>query len=182
MTGQWEAYLHRIQRGTAELAPFLKGIEDYVTEVVDKVGGVDPAAAAGPHLRPASAAERAAAQAVVAALRKGGKSTGRLHSELHPDGAMTRRAFEELLGAMARSGLVRLTDEVFEKDGKSIPYRKAHLANDTQPTEILMKADAAPAAPAVPPVRKAPAARKKTRATAGKRKRVRKPASGDVQA
>ena len=37
MTGQWEAYLHRIQRGTAQLAPFLKGIEDYVTEVVGKV-------------------------------------------------------------------------------------------------------------------------------------------------
>ncbi len=34
MTGQWEAYLKRIERGQAELVPFLKGIEDYVTEVV----------------------------------------------------------------------------------------------------------------------------------------------------
>jgi len=179
MTGQWEAYLHRIQRGTAQLAPFLKGIEDYVTEVVDKVGGVDPATAARQQLRPATEAERAAAMAVVAALRKGGKSTGRLHSELHPDGAMTRRAFEELLAAMARSGLVRLTDEVFEKDGKSIPYRRASLANDKEPAEILMKADPAPATPAAPTVRKAPAARKKTRAAAGKRKRIRKPESED---
>ena len=40
MTGQWEAYLHRIHRGTAQLAPFLKGIEDYVTEVVGKVAQV----------------------------------------------------------------------------------------------------------------------------------------------
>jgi DNA topoisomerase-3 len=177
MTGQWEAYLHRIQRGTAQLAPFLKGIEDYVTEVVDKVGGVDPAAAAGPRLRPAAEGERAAALAVVAALRKGGKSTGRLHNELHPDGAMTRRAFEDLLGAMARSGMVRLTDEVFEKDGKSIPYRKAYLVSDREPTEILMRADAA--APTAPMARKPPAARKKTRAAAGKRKRVRRPASED---
>src|ERR1035438_4584506 len=38
MTGQWEAYLHRIQRGTAQLVPFVKGIEDYVREVVGKVG------------------------------------------------------------------------------------------------------------------------------------------------
>src|ERR1035438_5911097 len=38
MTGQWEAYLHRIQRGTAQLAPFVKGIEDYVRLVVGKVG------------------------------------------------------------------------------------------------------------------------------------------------
>src|ERR1035437_3513607 len=28
MTGQWEAYLHRIERGTAKLDPFVKGIED----------------------------------------------------------------------------------------------------------------------------------------------------------
>src|SRR5205814_9390034 len=42
MTGQWEAFLHRIQRGSAQLGPFLKGIEDYVREVVGKVGQVSP--------------------------------------------------------------------------------------------------------------------------------------------
>ena len=39
MTGQWEAYLKRIQRGEAKLEPFLHGIEDYVRDVVGKVGG-----------------------------------------------------------------------------------------------------------------------------------------------
>jgi DNA topoisomerase-3 len=38
MTGQWEARLKAIERGQAELAPFLRGIEDYVREVVGKVG------------------------------------------------------------------------------------------------------------------------------------------------
>ena len=38
MTGQWEAYLKRIERGQAQLVPFIKGIEQYVTEVVGKVG------------------------------------------------------------------------------------------------------------------------------------------------
>ncbi|HXN46139.1 MAG TPA: DNA topoisomerase 3, partial [Bryobacteraceae bacterium] len=38
MTGQWEAYLKRIERGRAELGPFLQGIEEYVREVVGKVG------------------------------------------------------------------------------------------------------------------------------------------------
>jgi DNA topoisomerase-3 len=38
MTGQWEAYLKRIERGQAQLDPFLRGIEDYVREVVGKVG------------------------------------------------------------------------------------------------------------------------------------------------
>ena len=37
MTGQWEAYLKRIQRGEAKLEPFLAGIEDYVRQVVGKV-------------------------------------------------------------------------------------------------------------------------------------------------
>ena len=42
MTGQWEAYLKRIQRGEAQLGPFLKGIENYVTGVVGKVGQPTP--------------------------------------------------------------------------------------------------------------------------------------------
>ncbi len=45
MTGQWEAYLKRIQRGEAQLEPFLRGIEDYVRDVVGKVGR----AQAAPH-------------------------------------------------------------------------------------------------------------------------------------
>src|SRR5438445_5582420 len=40
MTGQWEAHLQRIHRGSAELDPFMKGIEEYVREVVGKVGAV----------------------------------------------------------------------------------------------------------------------------------------------
>ncbi|MDQ6701574.1 MAG: DNA topoisomerase 3 [Acidobacteriota bacterium] len=43
MTGQWEAYLKRIERGQAELPPFIKGIETYVSEVVGKVARQDAA-------------------------------------------------------------------------------------------------------------------------------------------
>ncbi len=43
MTGQWEAYLKRIQRGSAQLAPFLEGIEEYVRRVVGKVAETPPA-------------------------------------------------------------------------------------------------------------------------------------------
>ncbi len=38
MTGQWESQLKRIERGKGDLSPFLKSIEQYVTEVVGKVG------------------------------------------------------------------------------------------------------------------------------------------------
>ncbi len=65
MTGQWEAYLKRIERGQAQLAPFLKGIEEYVTEVVGKVGvpkPVPPAAvAAAPPPAPLRTASRVSA-------------------------------------------------------------------------------------------------------------------------
>jgi DNA topoisomerase-3 len=40
MTGQWEAYLTRIQRGRAQLEPFLGSIQDYVRDVVAKVVSV----------------------------------------------------------------------------------------------------------------------------------------------
>ncbi len=74
--------------------------------------------------------ESAAAGRVVAALRAGGaKSTGKLHQEMCPAGGLSRDAFEEVLGALARAGILRLSDETFEKDGKQIPYRKASLAS-----------------------------------------------------
>lgn len=38
MTGQWEAFLKRIERRNAELPLFLKGIEQYICDVVGKVG------------------------------------------------------------------------------------------------------------------------------------------------
>jgi len=129
-----------------------------------------PSECAGQRFRAATEAERATALEVIAALRQGGKTTGRLHRELHPDGGMTRKAFEDLLGAMARSRLVRLTEEVFEKDGKSIPYRKASLLDDREPVEILMKVDVAPA------IGSRKRTRRKKKAAPGKRKRAGKAA------
>ncbi|MGA2436026.1 MAG: DNA topoisomerase 3, partial [Bryobacteraceae bacterium] len=40
MTGQWEAYLHRIHKGNAQLGLFMQGIEDYVRAVVGKTGEI----------------------------------------------------------------------------------------------------------------------------------------------
>ena len=52
---------------------------------------------------------------------------------------------------MARAGLARLSDAVFEKDGKQIPYRTVRLtpagraADKTTPIEFIMKDTSAPA-------------------------------------
>jgi len=37
MTGQWESYLKKIHEGAAQLAPFIEGIDEYVSGVVNKV-------------------------------------------------------------------------------------------------------------------------------------------------
>jgi DNA topoisomerase III len=103
-----------------------------------------PSECAGQRFRASTAHEHVTAVAVMTAIRKGGgKTTGRLYTEINPDGGMTRNEFEDVLGAMARAGLVRLTSEVFEKDGKSIPYRKAGILDDREKFEILMKEDVA---------------------------------------
>ena len=130
-----------------------------------------PERCAAQRFRTATEAERVALFRVVAVLRSGGvKSTGKLYNEMYPNRDISRDAFEEVLGAMARAGLVRLSDAVFEKDGKQIPYRKASLTHaaysvdETTPIEFVMK-DTTPASTK----RK----RKKKAAVPAQRKRAR---------
>lgn len=76
MTGHWEAYLKRIQRGEAQLEPFMHGIEDYVRDVIGKVGGVS----AGPRvLKVAAPKERDGT--LGAALDRFGFKEFRAHQE-----------------------------------------------------------------------------------------------------
>ncbi len=73
------------------------------------------------------------------------RSTGRLYADLCPAGELTRDAFEELLGAMARAGLLTHADASFEKDGKVIPYRTVTLTDaafkiiDPQEVELAIR-------------------------------------------
>ena len=71
MTGQWEAYLGRIQRGGAQLEPFLDGIKAYVRKAVDSAeeaprasraaASTPPSGGAGPSLpSPSNTVSRAA--------------------------------------------------------------------------------------------------------------------------
>jgi DNA topoisomerase-3 len=47
MTGQWEAFLNRIQQGEAQLDPFLERISEYVRSVVGRVSQTAPAVRPG---------------------------------------------------------------------------------------------------------------------------------------
>ena len=81
--------------------------------------------------REPTAQEREAARAAVKALRTGqSPSTGKLYGQLFPGEQITRNEFEEILAALARVGLLHVADAVFEKDGKSIPYRRVSLSRD----------------------------------------------------
>jgi superfamily II DNA helicase RecQ len=131
--------------------------------------------------RPATAAEREAAGRVLETLHGGErKSTGRLHAELFPGGGMSRDEFENTLGAMARAGLAQLSEEVFEKDGRQIPYRNVRLtpagrtANESAPVDLVMKAAAAG--------KKRKGKRKAAPASRGKTVRAGRKASGPAAA
>ena len=84
------------------------------------------------------------------------KSTGKLYTELYPEKDAIRDEFEEILGAMARAGLLTIADAVFEKQGKQIPYRTVSLTpagrafDHRMPVEFVMKAAASATARTMP--------------------------------
>ncbi len=127
-----------------------------------------PARCIAQRFRPATSAERKALFQVAAALRPGeSRSTGKLHADLFPQDGLGRDEFEEVLGAMARAGLARLEETVFEKDGRKIPYRKVSLTEEAfeldEDAEIdfVMKDSLPPAAETGRKARKKSGAKKK---------------------
>ncbi len=105
-----------------------------------------PAKCNAQRFRTATSAEHTALLRVAAELRAvGAKSTGKLHAELFPHKEMSRDDFENLLGGMARAGILRLDDAVFEKNGRQIPYRTARLTraglelDARTPLDLVMK-------------------------------------------
>jgi DNA topoisomerase III len=89
-----------------------------------------PESCVAQQFRDATQRERTLAHDVLKALRMNRKSVGKLHTELCGTNGLDRDGFEELVGAMARDGLVQLLDSVFEKDGKQIPFRYASLTGE----------------------------------------------------
>jgi superfamily II DNA helicase RecQ len=103
-----------------------------------------PESCVAQQFRGATAHEQSVARDVMKALRMNRKSVGKLHTELCAGNGIDRDGFEELIGAMARAGLVRLEDSVFEKDGKQIPFRYASLAGGAgAPVELRIRETAA---------------------------------------
>jgi len=89
-----------------------------------------PESCVAQQFRDATQKEQSVARDVIRALLGTHRSVGKLHAELCANNGMDRDAFEELIGSMARAGLISLVDSVFEKDGKQIPFRMASLTDD----------------------------------------------------
>jgi DNA topoisomerase-3 len=87
-----------------------------------------PSGTVGRAFRPATDAEHAYAQRIIGELQRfDGPSTGTMYRNLHPSQDVERRKFETVLAAMARAKAVRLSEDQFEKDGKTIHFQRAHL-------------------------------------------------------
>jgi ATP-dependent DNA helicase RecQ len=83
--------------------------------------------------RAPSELEQEAMAKTLKALRSGQSiSTGQLHKQLFPREQMVRDDFESLLGVLAAAGLVSIDEAVFEKEGRSINYRKVSLTADAE--------------------------------------------------
>jgi DNA topoisomerase-3 len=78
--------------------------------------------------RPLNALERSLVDRVLTALRsRDGQSTGQLYREACPEELSDRKSFERLLGGMVRAGLLRITEDEFEKEGRTIRFQRAVL-------------------------------------------------------
>jgi DNA topoisomerase-3 len=144
---QIEAMIRYAQSNHCRMSSLIRHFGD-VTDGQKPCGICDfcaPESCVAQRFRTATEREQAMARRVLDALRGTVRAVGKLHSELCGEKGLNRDEFEELLGAMARSGLVRLADAVFEKDGKQIPFRKASLTreaeylDDDAPLELMIR-------------------------------------------
>jgi DNA topoisomerase III len=86
-----------------------------------------PRAVVARRTRPLTTAESQWVLQVLESLRwREGQTVRQLHEKL-TNAPGDRRAFEQLLDAMAGTGLVEIQDDSFSRDGKVIPFRRIYL-------------------------------------------------------
>jgi RecQ family ATP-dependent DNA helicase len=67
---------------------------------------------------------------IIAILKEsGGTGTGKLYNSICTSASINRTDFEGILRSLAKAGLLKLTDQSFEKDNNTITYRKAELTH-----------------------------------------------------
>ncbi len=111
-----------------------------------------PERAVAQQFRELTGLEERGVTSILRELRSGmAKSTGKLHKEIYPREELSRDAFEAMLGAMVGEGWIAMEDASFEKEGRTLTYRRVSLtrdgeAVDAQQVAALQIRDAAPTA------------------------------------
>jgi DNA topoisomerase-3 len=94
-------------------------------------GGCDvcaPRACLVRRFRPPVEREKELMRATLQVLRRReGQSTGQVHRAVCGDGPPDRRTFERLLSGLTRAGLLRVEEDAFEKNGRTIHFQRAYL-------------------------------------------------------
>jgi len=144
-SAQLEAMIHLAQSHQCRMAMLVRHFGDLL-DSQSACGICDfcaPQECEVQHFRPATPAERIQLRRIVKTLQNAGqRATGKLYAEVFPNQESPRRDFEDLLGSLARAGILQLQDASFEKDGKQIPYRVARLLAkpaDSALAAVLMK-------------------------------------------
>jgi RecQ family ATP-dependent DNA helicase len=118
-----------------------------------------PADAIAQAFRPLTKFEEQTVLEVARALRPlQGMSTGKLHKQLFPRDQMLRDEFEVLLTSITRGGYTSLEDAEFEKDGRTVAYRKVSL---TEEGEELFNTSSLTSSSPTPPNRRGRNVRRK---------------------
>jgi ATP-dependent DNA helicase RecQ len=68
-------------------------------------------------------------------------TTGQLYKQLFPREQMPRNDFDALLNALASAGLVSIEEAVFEKEGRSIAFRKVTVTSDGEDVDERVLAE-----------------------------------------
>ncbi len=125
MTGEWEAQLARIERGTADFDVFMAGIEGYVRDVVESVRGTAP---------PSRVASRAPITAVATPARAAmGAETGAPAAV----SASRARAQTQTRAPVGPEGLVSLLREKFGFSSYK-PYQESACRAATLGRDVLL--------------------------------------------
>jgi DNA topoisomerase-3 len=136
-----------------------------------------PAQCIGARFEPPSAEELTILSELVARLQAApGSASGRLCRDLLGEAPDARPRFERLLSGLVRAGQVRVTDDVFEKDGKKIPYHRLFLTGRASLDGVMLPVKSAPVKKG-----KAPRATRKRRGSKreGRQPAIELPQSGE---
>jgi DNA topoisomerase-3 len=191
--GRWrEPYLEQRERKAAQLGQMGRLAEAHgcrMLHLVRHFGDREDAGSAcgicdicSPHetvaarFRDPNPAELAMLNKIIDALREADTpSTGKVCKATVGEQPKDRRVFERLLGGLVRAGLVKLIDDVFEKDGKRIEFQRAALTLEgrSRPPPLEGRVRLPEEEPKTPP---APKKKKGASSSAG----TSKPASAPV--